>query len=184
MDIGDRRLENSRTLLYGFTGNEVHVVGTIYMPVLFGSPPCQVWKVVKFHVIIVSSSFNAILGRTTITALRAITFISHLKMKFPTDFGVGEMIGDQETARQCYLTTVSTRKKADEELDVNQVLDIDPRALVDPPTSNSCSPVEETEEIEVFEGNYEKTIRVVKNLPEPIKKDITCLIREFSDIFS
>ncbi|XP_074376720.1 uncharacterized protein LOC141718238 [Apium graveolens] len=142
MDIGDRRLENSQTPLYGFTGNEVHMVGTVDMPVLFGSPPCQVWKVVKFHVISVSSSFNAILGRTTITALRAITSISHLKMKFPTDFGVGEMIGDQETTRQCYLTTMSPRKKADEELEVNQVLDIDPRALFDPPTRNSCSPVE------------------------------------------
>ncbi|XP_074324013.1 uncharacterized protein LOC141660913 [Apium graveolens] len=94
MDIGDRRLEKSRTPLYGFTGNEVHVVGTIDMPVLFGSPPCQVLKVVKFHVISASSSFNAILGRTTITALRAITSISHLKMKFLTYFGVGEMIGD------------------------------------------------------------------------------------------
>ncbi|XP_074336640.1 uncharacterized protein LOC141673803 [Apium graveolens] len=42
MDIRDRRLENSRTPLYGFTGNEVHVVGTIDMPGLFGSPLCQV----------------------------------------------------------------------------------------------------------------------------------------------
>ncbi|XP_074322841.1 uncharacterized protein LOC141659814 [Apium graveolens] len=88
MDLGDRRLENARTPLYGFTGNEVHVVGTVDMPVLFGSPPCQIWKIVKFHVISASSSFNSILGRTTITALRAITSISHLKMKFPTDFGV------------------------------------------------------------------------------------------------
>ncbi|XP_074336384.1 uncharacterized protein LOC141673532 [Apium graveolens] len=39
MDIGDRRLENSRAPLYGFTRNEVHVVGAIDMPVLFGSPP-------------------------------------------------------------------------------------------------------------------------------------------------
>ncbi|XP_074327012.1 uncharacterized protein LOC141664952 [Apium graveolens] len=124
MDIGDRRLENSRTPLYGFTGNEVHVVGTIDMPVLFGSPPCQVWKVVKFHVISASSSFNAILGRTTIIALKAITSISHLKMKFPTDFRVGEMIGDQTTARQCYLTTVSPRKKGGEDLEVNQVFEI------------------------------------------------------------
>ncbi|XP_074352619.1 uncharacterized protein LOC141691760 [Apium graveolens] len=184
MDIGDRRLENSRMPLYGFTGNEVHVVGTIDMLVLFGSPPCQVWKMVKFHVISASSSFNAILGRTIITTLRAITCISQLKMKFPTDFGVGEMIGDQATARQCYLTTLSPKKKMDEELEVNQVLDIDPRSLVDLPTNNSCSPIEETEEIEVFEGNSEKTTRIGKNLPEPLKKDITCLIREFADIFA
>ncbi|XP_074346148.1 uncharacterized protein LOC141684911 [Apium graveolens] len=42
MDIGDRKLENSHTPLYGFTDNEVHVVGTIDMSVLFGSPLCQI----------------------------------------------------------------------------------------------------------------------------------------------
>ncbi|XP_074329165.1 uncharacterized protein LOC141666851 isoform X1 [Apium graveolens] len=139
---------------------------------------------VKFHVISASSSFNAILGRTTITALRAITSISHLKMKFPTDFGIGEMVGDQATARQCYLTTVSPRKKTDEDLEVNQVLDIDPRELIDTSTSNSCSPLEETEDIEVFEGNPDKTTRIGKNLSSDIKKEITNLIREFSDIFA
>ncbi|XP_074352910.1 uncharacterized protein LOC141692067 [Apium graveolens] len=184
MDLGDRRLENARTPLYGFTGNEVHVVGTVDMPVLFGSPPCQIWKMVKFHVISSSSSFNAILGRTTITALQAITSISHLKMKFPTDFGVGEMIGDQATARQCYLTNVSPRKKTDEELEVNQVLDIDLRELIDTSTNNSCSPLEETEDIEVFEGNPDKTTRIGKNLSSDLKKEITNLIREFSDIFT
>ncbi|XP_074359918.1 uncharacterized protein LOC141700041 [Apium graveolens] len=184
MDIRDRRLENSRTPLYGFTGNEVHVVRTIDMLVLFGSPPCQVWKEVKFHVISASSSFNAILGRTTITALRAITSISHLKMKFPIEFGVGEMIGDQATARQCYLTTVSSKKKTDKEFEVNKVLDIEPRSLVDLPTKNSCLTVEETEEIEVFEGNLEKTTRIGKNLPESLKRDIAYLIHEFADIFS
>ncbi|XP_074356013.1 uncharacterized protein LOC141695684 [Apium graveolens] len=171
MDIGDRRLENSRTPLYGFTGNEVHVVGTIDMPVLFGSPPCQVWKVVKFHVISASSSFNAILGRTTITALKAITSISHLKMKFPTDFGVGEMMGDQTTARQCYL-------------EVNQVLEIDPRNSIESTNQNSCFPAEETEEIEVVIGNPSKTTKVGKGLPEHLKRDIITLIREFADIFA
>ncbi|XP_074327054.1 uncharacterized protein LOC141664994 [Apium graveolens] len=169
MDIWDRRLENSRTPLYGFTGNEVHVVGTIDMSVLFGSPPCQVWKVVKFHVISASSIFNDILGRTTITALKAITSISHLKMKFPTDFGVGEMIGDQATARQCYLTTVSPKKKGEEDLGVNQ---------------NSCFPAEETKEIEVVIGNPTKTTKVGKGLPEHLKQEIIDLVREFADIFA
>ncbi|XP_074355648.1 uncharacterized protein LOC141695289 [Apium graveolens] len=166
MDIGDRRLENSRTPLYGFTGNEVHVVGTIDMPVLFGSPPCQVWKVIKFHVISASSSFNAILSRTTITALKAITSISHLKMKFPTGFGVGEMIGDQTTARQCYLTP---KKKGEEDLGVNQVLEIDPRNSIESTNQNSCFPAEEMEEIEVVIGNPSKTTKVGKGLPKHLK---------------
>ncbi|XP_074356814.1 uncharacterized protein LOC141696588 [Apium graveolens] len=169
MDIGDRRLENSRTPLYGFTGNEVHVVGTIDMPVLFGSPPCQVWKVIKFHVISASSSFNAILGRITITALKAITSNSHLKMKFPTDFGVGEMIGDQATVRQCCLTTVSPKKKREEDLGVNQVLEIDPRDSIESTSQNSCFPAEYTEVIEVVIDNPSKTTKVGKGLPEHLK---------------
>ncbi|XP_074347254.1 uncharacterized protein LOC141686095 [Apium graveolens] len=184
MDIGDRRLENSRTPLYGFTGNEVHVIGTIDMPVLFGSPPCQVWKVIKFHVISASSSLNAILGRTTITSLKAITSISHLKMKFPTEFGVGEMIGDQATARQCYLTIVSPKKKGEDDLGVNQVLEIDPRDSIESTSQNSCFPAEETEEIEVVIDNPTKTTKVGKGLPEHLKQKIINLVREFTDIFA
>ncbi|XP_074351853.1 uncharacterized protein LOC141691001 [Apium graveolens] len=99
MDTGERKLENTHSPLYGFTGNKVKVVGTIDLPVLFGTMPYQVWKIVKFHVISVNSSNNAILGRTTISALEAITSISHLKMKFPTEFEVGEMCGDQAVSR-------------------------------------------------------------------------------------
>ncbi|XP_074326653.1 uncharacterized protein LOC141664594 [Apium graveolens] len=44
MDIGDRKLKDALDApLYGFTGNEVKVVGMIDLPVLFGSPPCQTW---------------------------------------------------------------------------------------------------------------------------------------------
>lgn len=92
MDLDERKLENAHTPLYEFTGNEVKVMGTIDLPVLFGSMPCQTWKVMKFHVINASSSYNAILGQTTITALKAITSISHLKMKFPTEFGFCTLI--------------------------------------------------------------------------------------------
>ncbi|XP_074346515.1 uncharacterized protein LOC141685306 [Apium graveolens] len=147
MDIGNRRLENSRS----------HCTDLPEMSA--------------------SSSFNAILGRTTITALKAITSISHLKMKFPTDFGVGEMIGDQATARQCYLTTVSPKKKGEDDLGVNQILEIDPCASIESTNQNSCFPAEETEEIEVVTGNPTKTTKVGKGLPEYLKQEIINLVR-------
>ncbi|XP_017245343.1 uncharacterized protein LOC108217003 [Daucus carota subsp. sativus] len=96
MDLGDRKMTIAKgSPLYGFTGNEVRVIGVIDLPVLFGSPPHQVWQMTKFHVINASCSYNAILGRTTLSALRAVTSIPHLKMKFPTEYGVGEVKGDQ-----------------------------------------------------------------------------------------
>lgn len=124
LDMEDRKLKNTHTLLYGFIANEVKVVGTIDLPVLFGALPCQMWKVIKFHVIRASSSYNAILGRTTITTLKAITFISHIKMKFPTYFGIGEVCNDQVVARQCDLSTVVPKKLDQEEQSINQVIDI------------------------------------------------------------
>lgn len=110
MDIGDRKLENIYTPLYGFTRNEVRVVGTIDLLVLFGTLSFQTWKMVKLHVISASSSYNDILGRTTIASLKAITSILYLNMKFPTDFGIGEVSGDQVVDRQCYLSTVIPKK--------------------------------------------------------------------------
>lgn len=63
MDLGDRKIGDAKDVpLYGFTGNEVKVVGVIDLPVLFGSPSCQSWKMVKFHVVNDISSYNAILG--------------------------------------------------------------------------------------------------------------------------
>ena len=127
MDLGDRKLDDARNApLYGFTGNEVRVLGTIDLPVLFGSPPAQLWHVVKFHIINATNTYNAILGRTTTTALRAITSIPHLKMKFPTEFGVGEVRGDQQMSRQCYIGNVIPKRKPPRSSGstVNQVEDI------------------------------------------------------------
>ncbi|KAK1372243.1 hypothetical protein POM88_028436 [Heracleum sosnowskyi] len=73
MDLGDRKMENVNIPMYGFTGNEVKIVGTIDLPILFGTSPCQTWQMIKFHVVNAASSYNAILGRTTLTALKAIT---------------------------------------------------------------------------------------------------------------
>lgn len=169
MEFGDRKLENTHTPLYAFTGNEVKIVGTIDLPVLFGSMPCQVWKVVKFHVISANLSYNAILGRTTITALKAITSISHLKMKFPTEFGIGEVCGDQDMARQCYLTTVVPKKLANEEQTINQILEFEPKNMLVPPKDNSFYPIGETEEVEVIIGQPDKTTKVGKYLQKDLK---------------
>ncbi|XP_074356341.1 uncharacterized protein LOC141696048 [Apium graveolens] len=73
MDTGDRKLENTHSPLYGFTCNEVKVLGTIDFLVLFGTMSCQIWKIVKFHVISANSSHYAIIGRKTISVLQAIT---------------------------------------------------------------------------------------------------------------
>ncbi|XP_074362650.1 uncharacterized protein LOC141702951 [Apium graveolens] len=184
MDTGERKLKNTHSPLYGFTGNEVKVVGTTDLPVLFGTMPCQIWKIVKFHVISANSSNNAILGRTTISALEAITSIPHLKMKFPTEFGVGEMCGDQAISRQCYFTTVVPKKQDCDSQTVNEVVQIDPDNIIDIPRELSFSPVGEIVEVSIVENSPDKTVKVGKDLNIQVKDELTRLLREFSDIFA
>ena len=50
-----------------------------------------------------SSAYNAILGRSTLNSLKAVSSTYHLMIKFPTDYGVGELHGNQVAAHECYI---------------------------------------------------------------------------------
>ncbi|GAA0164228.1 hypothetical protein LIER_19916 [Lithospermum erythrorhizon] len=52
------------------------------------------------------SSYNGLIGRPILTALRAIVSPVHLKVKFPTPRGTGETCGDQKKAQICYQTSI------------------------------------------------------------------------------
>jgi hypothetical protein len=58
--------------------------------------------------------------------LRAVTSTYHLLIKFPTEHRIGEVRGDQITARECYLASLGTERK-------NQTMTIEERkTLVEP----------------------------------------------------
>lgn len=82
-------------------------------------------------------------------------------------------------ARQCYFTTVVPKKLACEDQTINQIMEIEPQDTLSPIQSNACSPIGETEEIEVVIGQPQKTTKVGKHLPEPLKQELIHLIREF-----
>ncbi|XP_074356107.1 uncharacterized protein LOC141695791 [Apium graveolens] len=105
--------------LYGFGNNMILIRGVIYLPMVFSAAPRQASHIMKFYVISVASSYNMILGRPTITKLRAIPSTIHLKLKFPTPGGIGELKGDRGTSGKCYgqalvmaETNPENRKKA------------------------------------------------------------------------
>ena len=62
----------------------------------------------NFMVVKGGSSYNAILGRPTLVAMRAVTSIYHLCLKFPTPRGVGVVRGNQYEARMCYTTSIKS----------------------------------------------------------------------------
>uniref|UniRef100_A0A2N9I0U3 Uncharacterized protein n=1 Tax=Fagus sylvatica TaxID=28930 RepID=A0A2N9I0U3_FAGSY len=52
------------------------------------------------------SAYNVIIGRPTLNKLRAVTSTYHLLVRFPTEHGIGELKGDQATARECYFASL------------------------------------------------------------------------------
>ena len=68
--------------IYGFTRDFV---------IPLGKYPRESYVMADFLVIDQLSAFNAILGRPFLRALKAITSIYHLLMKFPTPNGIGKV---------------------------------------------------------------------------------------------
>ena len=54
-----------------------------------------------------SLSYNAIIGRPTLNSWKAVTSTYHLSIKFPTEYGVGQVQGDQLATRECYLVVLA-----------------------------------------------------------------------------
>ena len=80
--------------LFGFRGTRVYPLGAITLPVTVSDYPKKITKDVTFLVVDYSPTYNAILGRPTFNSWKAITSTYHLMIKFPTEYGVGEVRGD------------------------------------------------------------------------------------------
>jgi hypothetical protein len=123
MKIDRNKVIPARHSLVGFTGEQVLPLGSIELPVTAGTYPRKNTIMVQFLIIDRPSAYNAILERTALNELKAVTSTPHLSMKFPTEEGVGVEKGDQRMARECYNTSLKNlleavslgeRKKGDE----------------------------------------------------------------------
>ena len=111
MKMEDKDLKTLHTPLMGFAGEVVVLEGYVTLPVLFGMQPQQVQVMVDFVVVKASSPYNMILGHPTICTVRAVPFTYHMKMKFYTKNGVGEIKGNQQMVRQCYIASLKLKRK-------------------------------------------------------------------------
>ena len=62
---------------------------------------------VNFIVVEAYSSYIAILARPWLHAIGAISSTLHMKVKYPTQGRVEELVGNQARARQCLVSVVS-----------------------------------------------------------------------------
>ena len=103
MGIDRERLVPTNALFVGFGGTRIFPLAVITLAVTMGDYPQHITKNVTFLVVDCSSAYNTIIGRPTFNSWKAITSTYHLMIKFPTDYRIGELRGDQVAARKCYV---------------------------------------------------------------------------------
>ena len=144
-------------------------MGVISLPMTVGEYPKQSCVVADFLLIDQPSAFNAVLGRPSLRALKAITSIYHLLMKFPTPNVVGQVRGNQDKVRRCYNQAVRSASKPRQVNIVDQrppskgPLDdtIDPRS---PDEEATTGPIEDLVNLPVDDNESSKVLKLGKNL--------------------
>ena len=115
-------------------------------------------------------TYNAILERPTLNSWKAITSTYHLMIKLPTDYGVGELRGNQVAARECYIAML--------EMDNHQqtICIGEQRAVAEP--------VEELEEVILDDSRPERTTRVGTLASWPVHQELKAFLRDNQDVFA
>ena len=88
--------------LYEFTRDHVIPKDTIKLTVTVGEHPQVSIVMTKFLIVDYPSAFNRVIERPLLKALKAITSIYLLTMKFPTTERNGQVKGSQYDSRECY----------------------------------------------------------------------------------
>ncbi|KAK6123248.1 hypothetical protein DH2020_043005 [Rehmannia glutinosa] len=94
------------TTVFGFGGRVMEPIGHVTLSVTIGEQPRHKMRMVSFFVVDSYSTYNVIIGRPALNAFQAIVSTFHMKLKFVMEDGVGEVLGDQQVARKCYVEAV------------------------------------------------------------------------------
>lgn len=88
--------------LVGFDGKTIVPKGMIRLPVQMGKEVVSV----DFIVVEAYSPYTAILARPWLYAMETISSTLHVKVKYPTEGKVDELLGCQFVARQCMVVVI------------------------------------------------------------------------------
>ena len=170
MGIGKKRLIPTNAPLVGFRGTRVLPLGAITLSVVVSDYPQQIAKDVTFLVVDYSSAYNAILRRPTLNSWKAVTSTYHLMIKFPTDYGMGELQGNQVAARECYVAMM----EMDDHL---QAINIEEHRT-------AMEPVEKLKEVFLDDSNHERTTKIGTLASSAIRQELTAFLKSNRDIFA
>ncbi|GKU99640.1 hypothetical protein SLEP1_g12455 [Rubroshorea leprosula] len=151
--------------IYGFNNQPVPVEGILTMNVAFGRGRSYVTPSVRFLVVKMASSFNVVIGRPTLTEIRAVVSQSHLCMKFPTPIGIATLRGNQEIP------------------DNRQVMSVE---IVDnrPKDETRAAPVEDVEEVQIDDRDPTKKTQIGTRLSLGERTELIAFLRANKDVFA
>ena len=189
MGLKNSDLRPSPNPIYGFTGDSITPMGVITLPMTVGEYPRESYVMADFLVIDQPSAFNVVLERPSLRALKAITNIYHLLMKFPTPNIVGQVRINQEENRRCYNQAVMSGFRP------RQVNIIDQQLLskgplddtIDPRSSNeeaTTGPIEDLVSLPVDDKEPTKVLKLRKNLFDKLREVISTFLKENLDVFA
>ena len=104
-------LTPTTSFLYGFTGDSVIPEGTIKQVVTQWESPQTATVVINFLAVNCPLSFNQVLGRPLLRALKVVMSIHCLTMKFPTVARICQVRGRQRDSKEYYSRSLKLAKK-------------------------------------------------------------------------
>ena len=96
--------------------------------------------------------------------------IYHLSAKFPIEYGIGKLQGDQLAARECYLAMPAM----DEQL---QKMNIEERRML-------AEPIEVLEDVPLDKSNSKKFTKIGMSMEEKTKQDLVGFLKRSTDVFT
>ena len=132
--------------------------------------PQQIIRNVTFLVVDCSSAYNAIVGRPTLNSWKAVTSTYHLMIKFPTEYGVGELRRNQVAARECYIVMME--------------MDDHPQAMNVEEHRMAIEPVEKLEEILLDDSKLDRTAKIGTLANSTLRQALMTFLRSNRDVFA
>ena len=170
MRIDKGRLVSTNAPLVGFGGTKVYPLEAVTLLITIGDYPQQITKDVTFLVVNCSSTYNAILERPTFNSWKVVSSTYHLMIKFPIEYGVGEICGDQVAAHECYIVML----EMDDHL---QAMNIEEQRI-------AVEPIERLEEIILDNSKPDRITRIGTLASPKVRQALTTFLKNNQDVFA
>ncbi|XP_034201917.1 uncharacterized protein LOC117616643 [Prunus dulcis] len=188
MGINDNQVDRQLTPLLSFSGDLVQPIGSVRLPITFGTAPKKATTYDLFLIVDCPTAYNVIVGRTALTRIKAHLSPHMLLMKFPTPNGPGAIRGNQFSARTCYATALkATSFILPNETMTVQGLPNGPGPVDDPrdesPTPHT-QPAEELETITLSDEQPDRQVRIGTRLTANLRTQFIDFLRHHSEVFA